>query len=67
MSSAANHRKRSHRSENRQNYRRIAPVIAPDLKPGMGIAALLRNHLSIKRIATNNAAKVRPDTPHAAE
>lgn len=69
MSSAINHRKRSHRSEGRHIYRNDSTAyITPDaLKPSMGIAALLRNRLNVKRIATKNAAKARPDTPPAGE
>ena len=69
MSSAINHRKRSHRSEGRHIYRHdSAPYITPDvLKPSMGIMAILRNRMNVKRIAMNNAAKARHDTPPAAD
>ena len=69
MSSAINHRKRSHRSEGRHIYRNDrTPYITPDvLKPNMSIFSLMRNRMNIKRVAMNNAAKARPDTPAAGE
>jgi hypothetical protein len=67
MSSAANHRKRSHRSESRNgNRRRTTFTVQPraDLRPTFfGLANILRNRMSVKRLAVNNAARARLDAP----
>lgn len=62
MSSAANHRKRSHRSESiRGNRRRSMIITAPAVEPRKSFVTRFREY--IRRVIANNAAKARPDAP----
>lgn len=68
MSSAANHRARSHRSEYRARpfhtgARRAIGAVTPKKRGHFNLIDMIRRHISARRIARAAAGKVRQDTP----